>query len=129
MQPGNVNELLAKASDDLAGAEIMIRAGGPTWITGFHLQQAAEKLLKVVLISAGIAPRKTHDLVALMQDLEDVEIWIPPELQGIDVLSPYAVVLRYETLSISPEPDLSALQKQVRQLQEWVRAQLDGRAS
>src|SRR3954454_14942493 len=129
MQPGNGNELLAKASDDLVGAEIMIRAGGPTWIAGFHLQQAAEKLLKAVLISAGIAPKKTQDLVALMQDLEDVDIRIPAELQGIDVLSPYAVVLRYETLSISPEPDLRPLEKQVRQLQGWVGAQLAGRAN
>jgi HEPN domain-containing protein len=110
MQPGNVNELLEKAFDDLAGAEIMLHAGGPTWITGFHLQQAAEKLLKAVLISAGREPKQTHDLVALMQALEDFGIRIPAELEGIDILSPYAVVLRYETITISPEPDLRGLQ-------------------
>lgn len=37
----------------------------------FHVQQAAEKLLKAALILARTRPKRTHDLAVLRSDLGD----------------------------------------------------------
>jgi hypothetical protein len=49
--------LLAKAADDEYVLDRLLDdAAAPDSIVGFHAQQAAEKLLKAALFSAGVAP-------------------------------------------------------------------------
>lgn len=89
-------------------------------IIGFHCQQAAEKLLKAVLSEYGIRFRWTHDLRELVDALTDAGYALPPELQGIDVLTPYGTFLRYEGLRNETVLDRQAVRSLVRGLRSWV---------
>jgi HEPN domain-containing protein len=68
--------LLEKAGNDLKLAEIGLQHGAPTDTVAFHLQQAAEKILKALLASRSIVYPKTHDL----DELFDL---LPSELAGV----------------------------------------------
>jgi HEPN domain-containing protein len=88
--------LLEKAGNDLKAAEIGFDHGAPTDTIAFHLQQAAEKLLKSLLASRLIVYPKTHDLDVLF-DL------VPSELEGVLSFqerligwTSYAVDMRYD---------------------------------
>ena len=63
---------------------------------GFHAQQAVEKCLKAVLALSSIPFRKTHDLQELMDLMLDHSLTLPPNADKLDVLNPYAVLLRYD---------------------------------
>ena len=61
----------------------------------FHAQQCAEKLMKAVLISRGVTPPKTHDLVALNSLLSSALVsWSWPAVE-LATLSAAAVEYRY----------------------------------
>jgi len=72
---------------------------------GFLTQQAVEKSLKVVLIVHQVYYRRTHDLIELMDCLDDANVKIPPELASASYLTPFAVEMRYDFLP--PEKDES----------------------
>ncbi len=63
---------------------------------GFHAQQAVEKCLKAVLILHTIEFRKTHNLDELVDLLKEHAIPQPPNTDELDMLTPYAVLLRYD---------------------------------
>ena len=65
-------------------------------IFGFHCQQAIEKSLKTWLSLRGIHYPHTHDLMALLQILEDNGESIATLSDLVD-LNPFAVQYRYET--------------------------------
>lgn len=88
--------LVQKAANDLRSAEIGLRHEAPLDTVAFHLQQAAEKLMKGLLASRGIVYPKTHDLDELL-DL------IPAEFPDIHSFrerllgwNSYAVEMRYD---------------------------------
>jgi len=58
--------LLTKAANDLKIADIALQHEGPLDAVAFHLQQAAEKMLKAVLASRAIVYPRTHDLDDLL---------------------------------------------------------------
>jgi HEPN domain-containing protein len=94
--------LLEAAKQDLAackllGASIDIADA----IVGFHAQQAAEKSIKSVLSLHGVEIRRTHDLIALLDLLQDNSLPAPPHADWLDELNPFAVEARYGTI----EPD------------------------
>ncbi|MDD2456349.1 MAG: HEPN domain-containing protein [Kiritimatiellae bacterium] len=60
----------------------------------FHAQQAAEKALKVVLLSCDVDIPRTHDL-AFLVDLLPQTLSLPPSLLLLPVLTKYAVQHRY----------------------------------
>jgi HEPN domain-containing protein len=63
---------LAKAAKDEALVdEVLGSERVADEIVGFHLQQAAEKLLKGVLSAYGVSFRRTHDLRELMDAATD----------------------------------------------------------
>ena len=100
--------LLARAIDD----ETLVRKVSADTdiadaILGFHAQQAAEKLIKAVLLASGVAFMKSHALSYLVGLVEEHHIDAPPELSEADVLSPWAVEFRYE----GEEPPLSTGQR------------------
>lgn len=88
---------VALAAIDLARP----RAG----VAAYHLQQAAEKLLKAMLVLTGQAFRRTHDL----EDLVGQTIPFYPELATeIDPLRPltvWGIAYRYPGLEDDPEPE------------------------
>lgn len=63
---------------------------------GFHAQQAVEKCLKAVLILHVVEFRKTHALDELIDLLKKHELPVPPDADELDMLTPYAVLLRYD---------------------------------
>ena len=69
---------------------------------GFHAQQSIEKCLKAVLCVNEIAFRKTHDLVELIDLLRDNKKSLPPDVESLDSLNPYAVTLRYDLFDAEP---------------------------
>ena len=68
--------LTMKAENDLKAAQIGLNHEAPLDTIAFHLQQAAEKMLKAVLASRAIVYPKTHDLDELVdlipQDLSEI---------------------------------------------------------
>lgn len=105
--------VLAKFTDDPEVADEVI---------GFHAQQATEKLLKAVLINFEIEHERTHNLARLMKLAKRAGLHLPKQLTRLDVLSPFAVELRYalfpDDLDISF--DRREIRDLVRQLREWV---------
>lgn len=58
--------LVLKADNDLKMARIGLKHHGPLDAVEFHVQQAAEKMLKALLASQGVRYPLTHDLRALL---------------------------------------------------------------
>jgi HEPN domain-containing protein len=87
---------VAKADSDLLNIENNLAADEVPWDTVcFHAQQAAEKMLKAILVFHGILPPRTHDLVALLAHC----IRFHPSLAALEDscrrLTYYAVAARY----------------------------------
>ena len=58
-------------------------------LVGYHCQQAVEKLLKARLVElGGVNYPKTHNLLALVELLEDQGKQLPAELADLDLLTP-----------------------------------------
>jgi HEPN domain-containing protein len=94
--------LLDSASQDLAACRLLAAGAGiGDAVVGFHAHQAVEKSLKAVLSARKVEFRRTHDLVSLLDLLQDSHLPAPPEADWLDELNPYAVEARYGT--ISPE--------------------------
>ncbi|HEU4745500.1 MAG TPA: HEPN domain-containing protein [Anaerolineales bacterium] len=64
----------------------------------FNAQQAAEKALKAVCLAQGMDIPKTHSIVHLMDILESRGVEIPKNVRDADILTQYAVQLRYPSL-------------------------------
>lgn len=94
--------LLSAASQDLAACQLLSTGSGiGDAVVGFHAQQSVEKSLKAVLSAHRIEFRRTHDLISLLDLLQDNHLPAPPGAAWLDELNPYAVEARYGT--IDPE--------------------------
>lgn len=94
--------LLASAQQDLAACKLLAcSAGIGDAMVGFHAQQSIEKSLKAVLSAHMIEFWRTHDLISLLDLLQDHKLSAPPQADWLDELNPYAVEARYGT--IDPE--------------------------
>ena len=95
-------------------------------ITGFHTQQAGEKILKAVLCVHGITYRRTHDLQELYDLLSDNGVVPPDAEQDLVAWSPFAVAYRYEEWT-EPEPvDRAEAERLVRAAIAWCEQQVPG---
>jgi HEPN domain-containing protein len=88
---------IAKAEEDLAAAERLLSLDDSlAAVACFHSQQAVEKLLKALLVFAGVPFARTHDVIQLVQMLpHDLAPSIP--LADLAPLNRYAVEARYPT--------------------------------
>lgn len=123
-----VRRLLTKASqDDLAARRLAEDAAQGDEVVGFHIQQALEKRLKALLTHRGVAYRRTHDLVELLDLLEGDGVALPRFIQACQELTPFAVDYRYETLGQYEEPPLDRTQvlDLLDQVGRWVLEQMD----
>jgi HEPN domain-containing protein len=119
--------LLAKATQDEVAVDRLIHdVSVADEVVGFHLQQAAEKLLKSVLAQHGIDVRETHNLVYLMYLLGDCDVSFPAQLRALQSLNPFAVEYRYDLLDDEVLPPLSRaeLRGLVRDLRAWAETQV-----
>jgi HEPN domain-containing protein len=113
--------LLASAGQDLAVCQLLAASVGiGDAMVGFHAQQAIEKSLKAVLSAHMIEFRRTHDLVSLLDLLQDHKLPAPPEADWLDELNPYAVEARYGTIEPDGLDRTRALQA-AEQVLDWAR--------
>jgi HEPN domain-containing protein len=73
----------------------------------YHCQQAAEKLIKAVLLHRGLEAGTEHRLDVLVDDLPDSDPW-KAKLRPLETYLPYATTYRYPTpggrIVASPDP-------------------------
>jgi len=115
--------LLAKARDDeTVLEEIISNEKIRDEIIGFHAQQAAEKLLKALLMAKNIPYRRTHDLRELIDLIRDNDIEFPESLMEIRTLSPFAVEFRYDYIPLEEEEEFNRKKalEMVQKLRKWV---------
>jgi len=94
--------LLKKAEGDIRLVELMRKSQDYTLdfeIYMFHLQQAAEKSLKAILIKMKITYSRTHDLEVLIEKCYSNNIELNIDEMKINDLTDYAVEGRYDFLS------------------------------
>ena len=91
-----VHDWLQKVAEDYRVAEVLAASAEPLDdAICFHCQQAAEKLLKALLVAAGVSPPRTHDLEELASLLPSSEP-LPAEIEdACAYLSELAVSPRY----------------------------------
>jgi len=93
---GLVQAWLRKAREDMTAARVLLDGlPGPFDTVAFHAQQAAEKLLKALLVYHQIDPPRTHDLSQLLQLLADAEPTVAQRARAAQDLTPHGVLLRY----------------------------------
>jgi len=91
--------LLRKALQDQAILEILVDDYTiSNDAVGFHAQQAAEKLLKALLVLYQQDYPRSQDLNILISLLARINIFLPSKLQALADLSPMATIYRYEDL-------------------------------
>ena len=114
--------LLQKARQDIT---VILKLQADTDIApemlGFHAQQAAEKLLKAVLAGRRISFPYTHRISELIDLLHDHSLSIPPELEDVRFLTPFAVEYRYAIPASDEEEilDVSATLTTLLKLYQW----------
>ena len=93
---------------------------------GFHAQQSIEKCIKAVLCVNEIAFRKTHDLVELVDLLRDNRKSLPPGVESLDRLNPYAVTLRYDLFDVEPSAlERDTVLKTVVDVRSWAEQEIE----
>lgn len=97
----------------------------PLEIICYHCQQAAEKMLKALILANDGELQKTHDLGLLAEQLE--EFFHVPEnvLNAADSLTPYGVKIRYpQDLFIDESHVIKAL-LDMQIIEDFTKKQLD----
>ena len=101
---------LAKANNDLRGAEVDLAADPPLIEDSlFHCQQAAEKAMKAFLTAHNVVFRKTHDLDELASACEQIDTSLKVILNPIRDLTVFAWEFRYPG-SDEPPPHAEAFE-------------------
>lgn len=126
----DVGPWIAKAEEDLAVVAVL-REHAPHLDAAicFHCQQAAEKMLKAVLVALGDAPPHTHDLAALVEQAAGRLPGLIDLLTDATYLSPFAVLPRYP---VAPGPGIDPLllveevEARTHRIEQAVRALLAG---
>ena len=90
-------QLLRRAETDAVGLRAMLPIDEVADVlVCFHAQQAVEKSLKAVLAARGVEFPFIHDISGLVTLCTEAGAPIPGDLDGADVLTPYAAGLRYD---------------------------------
>ncbi len=113
-----VRSWLDKAAEDETVFALIRSAEGPWSQAAYHLQQAAEKLVKAALLSTGVAPPKSHDLVHLLGLFP--ELTIPKAVEdGAMTLSTFAWITRYPGSSRIERAHVEEAERHFREVEAW----------
>ncbi len=97
---------LEKADSDLLCIENNVAASRVPWdAVVFHAQQAGEKVLKALLVAAGVTVPRTHDLVALLSQARSAGFDIAVARPDVEVLSRFGAAVRYPDPVYSPSEE------------------------
>lgn len=105
---------LAVAMEDARVALACLEMAQPAFgIAAYHCQQAAEKLVKGLLVTAGAGFPRTHDLAELAGRAIPFYPALTSSLESIGPLTVWSVAYRYPGIEEEdePEPDRAALLK------------------
>ena len=95
-QWGEARRWVAIADNDLRAVEIRLQAKPPaTETAAYHCQQAAEKLLKALLVAAARPTRKTHDLHELASEVAEVHPDLASLVKNCGFMTRWGFVYRY----------------------------------
>jgi HEPN domain-containing protein len=114
------NDLLA-VDNNLASAQV------PFDVVCYHCQQVAEKYLKALLVSLGVQPSRTHDLLALLQDVRTYLTETPSDQieNSCIILNPYAIEVRYPDNDSNPTTeDCQEARSAAETVRQWARGYL-----
>lgn len=106
-QWGEARRWVAIADRDLRAVTICLEAEPPeTETAAYHCQQAAEKLLKALLIAAARPTRKTHDLDELAGDVAEAHPHLATLAESCRFMTRWGFVYRYpiEPSNVAPRP-------------------------
>jgi len=92
--PRRIIAFLDLAAQDVEAARTL--AATNNRYAAYHCQQAAEKLIKAVLLHRGIESGTEHRLDVLVDELPDGDLW-KPKLRPLETYLPYATTYRYPT--------------------------------
>lgn len=85
-----------KADHDLLCIHNNLASARVPWdVVCYHAQQAAEKMLKAFLVSHGQQPRRTHDLVALLQECASLDSGFLQLADDCEALNAFSIDARY----------------------------------
>lgn len=84
------------------------RSGAHSRDSGLPLPAAAEKIVKLVLVTENLSFRKTHDIDELVQLLPAGHPLLS-DLHGLDRFTPFATAYRYPMDDAIPEPQLAEI--------------------
>lgn len=112
--------VIAAYLDDVAAeldAATRLASPPPSRFAAFHLQQAAEKLVKAVRLHRGLPATADHNIRALVAELPSDDSWVSA-LDALGALSAYATAYRYPTPGgrRSDGPEHSEVTKWISQL-------------
>lgn len=96
INPDDPRSWLAKAEEDLLCIDNNLNARQTPWAAVcYHAQQAAEKAFKACLVWKNIDPPRTHDLVKLLEIMDEagVDLWTMRD--ACVALSAHAMRTRY----------------------------------
>lgn len=118
-------EWVAKAEGDLAtaGRELRARKNPNYDAACFHAQQCAEKYMKAALQESEVSFGKTHNLVALLELLVNVDPAWEMVRPHISALTGYAVHVRYPGESVD-KPEAREAFKQAKYVRQFGRNRL-----
>jgi HEPN domain-containing protein len=108
---------LAAAADDLDAAR-RLAAPPANRLAPYHLQQAAEKLVKGILVDRKIHPGVEHRIDVLVRMLDASDPWYAL-LDPLDRFTPYATTYRYPspTGRLKPGPRATSVAADLEELQ------------
>ncbi|HET6468865.1 MAG TPA: HEPN domain-containing protein [Geminicoccaceae bacterium] len=96
---------LAKAVEDIAAARRLMMSPDPLLgVAAYHVQQAAEKLLKSALTLRAIPFRKTHDLDELGDQVVAALPALAPLIEAVRPRTAWAFAFRYPEGAADAEP-------------------------
>jgi HEPN domain-containing protein len=99
-----VQQWLIKARNDLRSARRLYSDTPPLLDTAaYHCQQTAEKALKAFLTLHDVPFRKTHLLIPLLTDCEQVDPTFAELADATEVLTPFATAFRYPGDRLDPD--------------------------
>jgi HEPN domain-containing protein len=100
-----IQQWLTKACHDLRSARRLYSDTPPLLDTAaYHCQQAAEKALKAYLALQDVPFRKTHLLVPLLADCEQLDPAFGALAEATEALTPFATTFRYPGDVGDPDP-------------------------
>lgn len=122
--PESVAEWIEAADKDLWVIERLVAPGAVRWEpVAFHCQQAAEKYLKAALVNRHVKPPRTHDLGALLLQLNDAGYLTQALESECEHLTDYAIDARYPKLHVNEAAGRRAVadgQRVVDQVKRWL---------